>query len=66
VELAPSGVSLKALDRLLPTLEPEIQEWLAETPEVRQILRAIKKSRRDPGQVLQDVEAMLKRPLGKR
>ncbi|HXB53790.1 MAG TPA: helix-turn-helix transcriptional regulator [Vicinamibacteria bacterium] len=60
------GVTYQALDRLLPRLEPEIQEWVAETPEVRHMLRAVRESRRNPREVLRDIEEMLKRQKGNR
>jgi transcriptional regulator with XRE-family HTH domain len=64
-ELKHVGVTYQALDRLLPRLEPEMQEWVAETPEVRQMLRAVRESRRNPREVLRDIEEMLKRQKGK-
>ena len=55
----------EALDLLMPRLEPEMQEWVAETPEVRQMLRAVRESGRDPREVLRDIQQMLKRQKGK-
>jgi transcriptional regulator with XRE-family HTH domain len=55
----------EALDLLMPRLEPEMQEWVAETPEVRQMLRAVRESGRDPREVLREIQLMLKRQKGK-
>jgi transcriptional regulator with XRE-family HTH domain len=60
-ELKRGGVTYEALDMLMPRLEPEMQEWVAETPEVRQMLRAVRESGRDPREVLRDIQRMLKR-----
>jgi transcriptional regulator with XRE-family HTH domain len=65
-KLGPVGVTYPALDRLMPRLEPEMQEWVGETPEVRQMLRAVRESGRNPGEVLRDIERMLKRQPSKR
>jgi transcriptional regulator with XRE-family HTH domain len=64
--LAPVGVTYPALDRLMPRLEPEMQQWVGETPEVRQMLRAVRESGRNPREVLRDIERMLKRRKSKR
>jgi transcriptional regulator with XRE-family HTH domain len=64
-ELKHVGVTYPALDRLMPRLEPEMQEWVAETPEVRQMLRAVRASKRNPREVLKDIQEMLKRQKGK-
>jgi transcriptional regulator with XRE-family HTH domain len=64
-ELRHVGVTYPALDRLMPRLEPEMQEWVAATPEVRQMLRAVRASKRNPQDVLRDIQEMLKRQKGK-
>jgi transcriptional regulator with XRE-family HTH domain len=64
-ELKRGGVTYEALDLLMPRLEPEMQEWVAETPEVRQMLRAVRESGRDPREVLRDIQQMLKRQKSK-
>jgi transcriptional regulator with XRE-family HTH domain len=60
-ELAPFGVTHESLDRLMTRLEPDIQEWVSETPEVRQLLRSIRESQRDMGEVLGEVQELLRR-----
>ncbi len=64
-ELRHVGVTYPALDRLMPRLEPEMQEWVAATPEVRQMLRAVRASKRNPQDVLRDIQEMLKGQKGK-
>lgn len=64
-ELKRGGVTYEALDLLMPRLEPEMQEWVAETPEVRQMLRAVRESGRDPREVLREIQLMLKRQKSK-
>jgi transcriptional regulator with XRE-family HTH domain len=65
-ELKQVGVTYQALDRLLPRLEPEMREWVAETPEARQMLRAVRASKRNPREVLREIQELLKRQKGKR
>lgn len=65
-ELKSVGVTFKALDLLESRLEPEIQDWVADTPEVRQMLRAVHASRRNPRDVLEELQRVLKTNKGKR
>jgi len=65
-ELKHVGATYEALDRLMPRLEPEMQEWVAETPEVRQMLRAVRESGRNARDVLRDIQQMLKRQKSRR
>jgi transcriptional regulator with XRE-family HTH domain len=58
-ELQPVGATHAGLDRLDARFESDLQEWAAETPEVRILLRTIKESGRPMTEVLKLVEKLL-------
>jgi transcriptional regulator with XRE-family HTH domain len=57
-ELRSVGADFKRLDRLNPRMEPELHKWVAETPEVRQMLRKVHNSHLDPREVLDELERL--------
>jgi transcriptional regulator with XRE-family HTH domain len=58
------GASYENLDRLNSRLEPELQRWVSETPAARQLLRRVFDSRRDPRDVLREMEEQLRKKDG--
>lgn len=60
-ELAHVGASFDEFDRLNPRVEPELQEWVSQTPEARQMLRTVFDSGRDPREVLRQLEDIAKK-----
>lgn len=57
--LQPVGATHAGLDRLDARFESDLQEWAAETPEVRILLRRIKDSGRPVPEILKLVEKLL-------
>jgi len=57
--LQPVGATHAGLDRLDARFESDLQEWAAETPDVRILLRTIKESGRPVGDILKLVEKLL-------
>lgn len=55
-ELRSAGATFEALDQLNSRLEPDLQRWVADTPAVRQMLRAVRDSKRDTNELLQELE----------
>lgn len=53
------GATYETLDLLSTRLDPEVQEWVAETPSARQMLRAVRDSGRDPREVLKQIQELL-------
>ena len=60
-ELQHVGASFEAFDLLDSRLEPEIQQWVSETPAIRQLLRTMKSSKVDPREVLKQLEERARR-----
>jgi transcriptional regulator with XRE-family HTH domain len=58
-ELKSVGGTHKDLERLDARFESDLQEWVMQNPEVRQLLRRVKESGRPVGEVLMKVERML-------
>jgi hypothetical protein len=58
-------VPLADLKELDPRLDPSTYEWIQETPEVVQVLRAVRERFDDPAEKLRDIHAELLR-TGKR
>jgi transcriptional regulator with XRE-family HTH domain len=57
------GTTYEELDALSTTLEQDLQRMVAETPEARQLLRTVFESKRDPREVLRELQKNLsKRP----
>src|SRR5262245_14392127 len=54
--LQSAGASYEDLDKLNTRLEPDLQRWVSETPVARQLLRRVYESRRDPRDILRDLE----------
>lgn len=55
-ELRHVGATFEQLDKLNSRLEPDLQQWLSATPAVRQMLREVKRSGRDPREILKELE----------
>ena len=53
------GTSYEELDTLSTTLERDLQRMVAETPEARQLLRTVFESKRDPREVLRELQKNL-------
>lgn len=57
------GINYEELDALNTTLEQDLQRMVAESPEARQLLRSVFESKRDPREVLRELQKNLpKRP----
>jgi transcriptional regulator with XRE-family HTH domain len=59
-QLASVGASYEALRALDARLEPDLETWVSNTPEVRQLLRETKDSGRPVRDVLQELRSMLR------
>ena len=57
--LRDQGTSYEALKQLDARLDPEIEAWAQETPEVGQMLREVRNSRRPPREVLEQLRNWL-------
>ena len=60
-ELRHVGADLDGLSRLDSRLEPDVQQWMTDTPEARQMLRAVRNSGQDPKAILKRLEDLLKK-----
>jgi transcriptional regulator with XRE-family HTH domain len=56
-ELKQVGATYEGLDSLITRLERDLQAWVDSTPAVRQMLREVKKSGRDPKELLRQLQA---------
>lgn len=61
--LAPWGASYDELRKLDARLEADLEKWVSNTPEVRQLLRETKDSGRPVRDVLDDLRSMLRERL---
>jgi len=59
-QLQSAGATYAGLDRLDARFEHDLQEWAAETPDVRRLLRQIKESGRPVAEVLMELEQLLR------
>ena len=59
-ELRSAGATFEELDKLNSRLDPDIVRWVSSTPTVRQMLREVKNSGRDPAEVLRQLEDQAK------
>jgi transcriptional regulator with XRE-family HTH domain len=64
--LRKSGATIEALEPLVTGIDPELREWIATTPGVRQLLHAVKKSGRAPLEILPVIERIVARQPGVR
>jgi transcriptional regulator with XRE-family HTH domain len=55
-ELKHVGATYEALDKLNSRLDPDLQKWVSLTPAVRQMLREVKNSGRDPLDVVRQLQ----------
>ena len=55
-ELKSVGATFEELDKLNSRLDRDIQAWVADNPAVRQMLRQVKQSGRDPKDILKQLE----------
>lgn len=60
-ELRHVGATHEGLDQLNTRLERDLQNWVANTPSVRHMLRQVKQSGRDPKDILKQLEEDAKR-----
>jgi transcriptional regulator with XRE-family HTH domain len=56
-----AGADFEDLDSLNPRVELDLLRWADETPEVRQMLRTVKDSSRDPREILRELEHIARR-----
>ena len=63
-ELRHVGATFEGLDQLNTRLDRDIQKWVATTPAVRQMLRQVKQSGRDPKDILRQLQDDAKRTKG--
>jgi transcriptional regulator with XRE-family HTH domain len=59
------GTTYEELDALSTTLEQDLQRMVAETPEARQLLRTVFESKRDPREVLRELQKSVPSGMGK-
>lgn len=55
------GANFEELDGLNPRVELDLLRWADETPEVRQMLRTVKDSSRDPREILRELERIARK-----
>lgn len=60
-ELKSVGATYEALDKLNTRLDRDLQAWVADNPAVRQMLRQVKQSGRDPRDILKQLENQAKK-----
>jgi transcriptional regulator with XRE-family HTH domain len=60
-ELKSVGATYEELDKLNSRLDRDLQAWVADNPSVRQMLRQVKQSGRDPKDILKQLEMDAKR-----
>lgn len=63
-ELQPVGATYEGLRQLDPRLEADLEQWVAGTPEVRQLLREAKDSGLSARDVLHELRGLLRDPKG--
>ncbi|HVL69291.1 MAG TPA: helix-turn-helix transcriptional regulator [Vicinamibacterales bacterium] len=63
-ELANVGATYEGLDALSTRLERDLQHWLDTTPAVRQMLREVKSSGKDPREILKRLQEDAKKGGG--
>jgi transcriptional regulator with XRE-family HTH domain len=55
-ELKHVGATYEGFDKLNSRLDPDLQKWVSLTPAVRQMLREVKNSGRDPLDVVRELQ----------
>lgn len=63
-ELKHVGATYEALDQLNSRLDRDLQAWVSKNPSVRQMLRQVKQSGRDPKDILRKLEQDAKKDKG--
>lgn len=61
-ELRTAGATFESLESLVTGIDPETRDWIAATPGVRRLLRAVRESGREPNDILRDLAPLLGRP----
>jgi transcriptional regulator with XRE-family HTH domain len=56
-----TGANYERLEQLSTGMDPDLREWVATTPGVRRLLRAVKESGMDPLEILPKFERILAR-----
>jgi transcriptional regulator with XRE-family HTH domain len=64
-ELKQVGATYERLDRLNSRLDPDLQKWVSLTPAVRQMLREVKNSGRDPLDVVRQLQGTVRKKKGR-
>jgi hypothetical protein len=60
-ELRAAGATFDTLEELVTGIDPETRDWVASTPGVRKLLRAIRQSGHSPNDILRSLEKVLVR-----
>jgi len=63
-QLKAVGATPEAFDELNTRLEPDLRRWMADTPGARQLLREVYESRRDPREILRQLEKQVRKKDG--
>jgi transcriptional regulator with XRE-family HTH domain len=59
--LRKTGATFESLDHLTTGIDPDIREWVASTPGVRRLLRALKESGQPPLEILSALDKVVER-----
>ncbi|MBP2681845.1 MAG: Helix-turn-helix domain [Candidatus Krumholzibacteriota bacterium] len=65
-ELEHVGATFEAFDRLGTGIDPETREWIASTPGVRKLLRAVKESGSQPQEILHEILPLLEKRVARK
>ena len=65
-ELRTVGATFESLEELVTGIDPETREWVASTPGVRKLLRAVRESGREPNEILRSLDGVLGRKAVRR
>ena len=70
-ELRDVGATFESFDRLGTGIDPETRDWVASTPGVRKLLRAVRESGSQPQEILHEILPLLekrvtRKKIGKR
>ena len=65
-ELKHVGATFESFDRLGTGIDPETREWIASTPGVRKLLRAVKESGSQPHEILHEILPLLQKRVARK
>jgi hypothetical protein len=57
-ELSGAGATFEDLEQLVTGIDPDLRDWVARTPGVRRLLRAVKDSGQAPNDLLQNLSKL--------